>query len=131
MSSIRLLTSNQRLLRVLRFWGVILLLGFGYAAFAARFGGLPCVFRLITGWKCPGCGVTHMCLELLHGDVSGAFRENGAVLLLSPVIIGLLIHQSIRYVRAGSLRLLPWEEKLAGVIAVILVLFGIGRNLVF
>ena len=131
MSSTRSLTSNQRLLRLLLFWGGMFLLGFCYAAFAARFGGLPCVFRLITGWKCPGCGVTHMCLALLHGDFAGAFRENGAVLCLSPVIAAMLIHQSIRYVRVGSLRLLAWEDILACAMAVILVLFGIGRNLIF
>ena len=131
MSSTRSLTCKQRLLRVLTLWLGLLLLGLGYAIFASQFGGIPCVFRLVTGLKCPGCGVTHMCLALLRGDLYDAFRENAAVLCLLPVLAGLLVHQSVRYVRCGSLRLLPWEEKLAWAMASVLVLFGVFRNLFF
>ncbi len=130
MSSTRLPTSKRRLRRVIVLWCGLLLLGLVYALFASRFGGIPCVFRLVTGRKCPGCGVTHMCLALLRGDLRGAFRENAALLCLFPLLAGLLIHQSVRYVRYGSLRLLPWEEKLAWGMTVVLLLFGIGRNLV-
>ena len=131
MSSTRSLTCKQRLRRVLTLWFGLFLLGLAYAMFASRFGGIPCVFRLVTGLKCPGCGVTHMCLALLQGDLSGAFRENAAVLCLLPLLAGLLIHQSLRYVRYGSLRLLPWEEMLSWAMAAVLLLFGIFRNLFF
>lgn len=131
MSSTRSRTSKQRLFQVLLAWSGLLLLGFGYAAVAKAFGGLPCVFRMATGLKCPGCGVTHMCLALLDGDWTRAFRENGAVLCLLPVLAGLLGHQSVRYVCDGTLRLLPWEERLAWAMAAVLVLFGVARNLFF
>lgn len=29
--------------------------------------GIPCLFYLWTGFKCPGCGITRMCLALLSG----------------------------------------------------------------
>ena len=131
MSSTRSLTCKQRLRLILTFWLGLLLLGLGYAILASRFGGIPCVFRLVTGLKCPGCGVTHMCLALLRGDLYGAFRDNAAVLCMLPLLAELLVHQSMRYVRYGSLRLLPWEEKMACVMAAVLVLFGVFRNLFF
>ena len=131
MSSTRSLTCKERLLRVLTVWGGLGLLGLLYACIAARFGGIPCVFRSVTGLRCPGCGVTHMCLALLHGDLAGAFWENAAVLCLLPVLAGLLVHQSIRYVKQGTLRLLPWEEKLTWAMAAVLLLFVIARNLFF
>lgn len=131
MSLTRLRTSKARLIRVLCVWSGLLLLGIGYALFAVKLGGLPCVFRLVTGWKCPGCGVTHMCLALLRGDWAAAFRENGMVLCMLPVLAALLIHQSVRYVRLGTLRLLPWEEGLTWGLVALLVLFGVGRNLLF
>lgn len=131
MNSIKSLTCKQRLLRVLAVWTGLGLLGLFYASIASRFGGIPCVFRTVTGLRCPGCGVTHMCLCLLRGDLLGAFRENAAVLCLVPVLAPLLVHQSLRYVKLGTLRLFPWEEKLAWAMAAMLLLFGVVRNLFF
>lgn len=40
-------------------------------------GAFPkCVFYVLTGWKCPGCGSQRALHALLHGDVSTAFRLN-------------------------------------------------------
>jgi hypothetical protein len=36
----------------------------------------PCPFRMLTGWWCPGCGMTRATHRLLHGDVIGALRLN-------------------------------------------------------
>ena len=36
----------------------------------------PCVFNLLTGLLCPGCGGTRALHALLHGDVAGAFAFN-------------------------------------------------------
>lgn len=131
MSSTRSLTCKERLRRVLLIWGGLGLLGLVYAWIVSRFGGIPCIYRTVTGLRCPGCGVTHMCLSLLRGDLAGAFRANAAVLCLLPVLTWLLVHQSVRYVKQGTLRLLPWEEKLTWAMAAVLLLFGVARNLFF
>ena len=37
---------------------------------------LPCPFRSLTGWWCPGCGMTRATHHLLRGDVTQALRYN-------------------------------------------------------
>lgn len=36
----------------------------------------PCVFNMLTGLLCPGCGGTRALHALLHGDVAAAFAFN-------------------------------------------------------
>lgn len=50
--------------------------------------GLPCLFRLVTGWECPFCGATRMGAALLHGDILTAWRSN-AVLLIACGLLGI------------------------------------------
>ena len=78
--------------RILAF-GAILLFGMLYALWVWRTGRyIPCLFRQVTGWACPGCGISHMCMELLHLDFYGAFRQNAGVFLLAVLwgLYGLL-----------------------------------------
>jgi hypothetical protein len=56
--------------------------GLALSALYATTGlGLPCPFRLLTGWDCPLCGGTRMGDALLHGDVAAAFRFNPLALV--------------------------------------------------
>jgi hypothetical protein len=64
--------------------------GLGLSALYATTGlGLPCPFRLLTGWDCPLCGGTRMGDALLHGDVPAAFGFN-PLALLGLAILGVL-----------------------------------------
>jgi hypothetical protein len=59
------------------------------ALYATTGLGLPCPFRLLTGWDCPLCGGTRMGEALLHGDVQAAFGFN-PLALVGLVILGVL-----------------------------------------
>jgi hypothetical protein len=64
--------------------------GLGLSALYATTGvGMPCPFRLLTGWNCPLCGGTRMGGALLHGDVAAAWSFN-PVALVGLLVIGTL-----------------------------------------
>jgi len=42
-----------------------------------------CLFRQITGLKCPFCGMTHAVIALAHGHLMAAVQQNAIVLLLA------------------------------------------------
>lgn len=93
--------------------------------------GIPCLFHLVTGLDCPGCGVTRMLAALAAGDLAGAWRSNPCLLALSPVLAVLAFSLAAGWLRTGQLHpkrlqsLLLW-----GCIGVLLV-FGVLRNLPF
>lgn len=37
---------------------------------------LPCPFKLLTGWPCPGCGLTHAVCDISHGAFAAAWAAN-------------------------------------------------------
>ena len=49
--------------------------------------GIPCFFRLITGFRCPGCGITTMLLALARGDFAAAFAANPFLMCTGPLLI--------------------------------------------
>jgi hypothetical protein len=53
--------------------------------------GLPCPFRQLTGYDCPGCGVTRALVNLSGGHVVAAAQHNllFLVLLFGLVLVGL------------------------------------------
>jgi hypothetical protein len=64
--------------------------GLGLSALYATTGmGLPCPFRLLTGWNCPLCGGTRMGGALLQGDIAAAWSFN-PVALVGLVVVGTL-----------------------------------------
>ena len=74
--------------------------GLGMTVLYASTGvGLPCPFRMITGWNCPLCGGTRMGDALLHLDIGAAFAYNPVAL------VGLLVLATL-----GML----WTVQLAG-----------------
>ena len=79
-----------RATRAAGYVGVFFAGGLALSALYATSGlGLPCPFRLLTGWDCPLCGGTRMGEALLHGDIQAAFGFN-PLALVSLVILGVL-----------------------------------------
>lgn len=48
---------------------------------------IPCPFKYITGYNCPGCGSQRAIHQLLHLDFIGALRQNPFMVLSLPLII--------------------------------------------
>ena len=98
--------------------------GAAYAAFALRFGGLPCPFHALTGLRCPGCGVTTLLLSLVRGDLAAAFWANPFLFLSAPFLLVLLW----RFLWKDTLPGRRWHIA-AWVYLASLVLWGIFRNI--
>ncbi|MDQ8189870.1 DUF2752 domain-containing protein [Roseibacillus persicicus] len=67
-----------------------ILLGFAFLYLLFAFFNIPiwrCVWRMFTGWRCPGCGLTTGCKAFLRGD----FVEGLAWNWLTPFVIIALI----------------------------------------
>lgn len=41
-----------------------------------------CLFRRLTGYRCPFCGMTHAVVDVLHGHLAAATTQNATVYLL-------------------------------------------------
>lgn len=49
-------------------------------------GGYPCLFHIITGAYCPGCGGTRAAILLLHGNILKSFYYNPLILYLAAAL---------------------------------------------
>lgn len=59
--------------------GAAALIALWYGLHAAT-GFMPrCLFRELTGWKCPGCGSQTALMALIDGHPADAFRANPAI----------------------------------------------------
>lgn len=76
-----------------------------------------CPFFVLSGWKCPGCGILRSLHCLSHGHFVEAWRFNPAIIVSLPVVVSLLAFPK----RAHS-SVLGWG------VLVMIVAWWIGRN---
>jgi hypothetical protein len=51
----------------------------------------PCIFKLITGYSCPGCGLTRGLLAVLQLDFALAWHYNPLTFIVWPALLAYLI----------------------------------------
>ncbi len=116
-------------------WVALVVLILAFAAFMLRetggAGWMPgCVFRKLTGFDCPGCGMTRATYAALHGDLPAAFRLNPVGMVLLPLAFLALSLEVAGWVRGKPL---PFRIRTgrwgAAVILVVLVAWWILRNM--
>ena len=61
----------------------------------------PCIFRVLTGFTCPGCGTTRAMHQLLHGHFLTAFTLNPLLLVSLPFLLFALLRYSVIVMRGG------------------------------
>ena len=122
--------TEERRRAVGRLTARIVLLGLAYALFIQCTGlGIPCVFRLVTGYRCPGCGMTHAAMALIHGQPKTAFRENPLSLSVVPLLLLYGAYRAEVYIRTARTDFRKWEIVFLGVLWVVVLLFWLLRNL--
>jgi len=87
-----------------------------------------CAFRSVTGWWCPGCGLTRAAHHLLHGDFGQALGHNALVV---PIVALLALGWMTWLLDCGGRR--PAWLRRATIpawfgLAIIAVTFAVARN---
>ena len=122
--------SRKRLKKLLKKAALFCGIGLGYAFFAMlTHVAIPCPIHAITGFYCPGCGVSRMCLSLLQLDVAEAFRWNPGVMIAAPFMGIVFLRQGVRYVQTGQMKMNRWQNVVLWCILIWLIVFTILRNL--
>lgn len=90
-----------------------------------------CLFRELTGYKCPGCGSQRAVHYLLNLDLMNALKENALLVLAIPY---LLLGFMFDAVAKPSQKMLKWRRILFGrkaifIILTMIIAFWILRNL--
>lgn len=121
---------RQRTILVLRLWLKVLLAGFAYLL-VIKFTSLriPCWFYQMTGYQCPGCGVTRMAYSLAHLHFREAWAANPYFLCLLPLLILYAFYRSRRYIIGSGDQYSTAERVLLWLALAGAVVFGILRNL--
>ena len=88
-----------------------------------------CPVRSLTGWWCPGCGLTRAAHHLLHGDIG---RAHGYNALVVPVVV-LLTLAWIAWLLDARGRRPAWLQQVVipafiG-FAIVAAVFAVARNL--
>ena len=109
---------------------IILLAGILYAVFVRLTGlAVPCIFRTLTGWQCPGCGITRACLSLLKGEIRTSFSYNSFLYIAGPCIIYLIVRGALNYIKDNTFQLNRQDTVLTYILTVAALIFGVVRNL--
>lgn len=120
---------KKRAVKVAVYSVILLLCGVLYGLFCMATGvAIPCVFYQITGFSCPGCGVTRMCINILKWNIPEAVRCNPALFFCMFPLVCILADGLVRYIKTGKTRLRKWQEVLLYFIVVVLLVHGVLRN---
>lgn len=122
---------KKRLYKLIKGYILIFAAGLLYALLFSEFNiKIPCIFNTITGYLCPGCGISRMCISILKLEFSEAFYYNKLIFLLIPLFCFFLLKWSIDYVKKGKITNNKVERIIIWIVIVLLVIFGIVRNII-
>lgn len=91
---------------------------------------VPCMFRLITGFKCPGCGITTACLAVLRGDICAARNANPFLFFIAPVLSVILVRRCALWIVHGTVKESKTEDACVAALVFLTLVWGIIRNVI-
>lgn len=112
------------------FLTAILLIGVLYY-FVTYFTGfyIPCLVRLVTGLRCPGCGISHMIINIFHLNFKAAFKSNQLLFLTSPIIAAMIAREIYCYIKYEKHKTDKWIDITSFILIGMFILFTVLRNI--
>ena len=86
------------LISLMVFYGVVSSLLFSFTSIDIC---VPCFWKKILGFNCPGCGLTRAFSCLVHFDIVGAFEMNPLIFIVVPAISYYIISDYIKFYKNG------------------------------
>lgn len=122
---------KQRIFKVISILFLLVILFLLYLYLSRTFSFyIPCPFRKITGFYCPGCGITRCLVSLLQLDIYRAFRMNPLVFCMLPFIAIYFGYKIYLYITDRKDQIIcKIPNNLWYSLIVITLLFGILRNI--
>lgn len=130
---------KKRLITTTYSFSIIILLGLIYLIWINKTNlYIPCPFHYITGLKCPGCGISLMCISLFNFIFKGfkldylktAFNANQYILIIIPILIFVLLKQNIKWIKYGIYQETKFDKILTYTLLFSTILWGIIRNII-
>lgn len=91
---------------------------------------LPCLFYLLTGLYCPGCGAGRACYSILHLRFADAFCYNPLMTVLLPLIGIYIVVRGLDWVITGRNHVdSKISVRLLVVILAVVLVYGAVRNI--
>lgn len=109
---------------------LVLIVGVLYVLFWIQTGiAVPCIFHKLTGFYCPGCGISRMSLSLLQLNLYKAFHYNSGVMIILPILIILFVRFILFYIRGEKKKTSKLYQIVVIIMLIWLIIFGVLRNI--
>lgn len=111
---------------------VAIIAGSGVIAYfdPSKINFLPvCPLFALTGFACPGCGLTRGFHALFHGDILTAVDFNALIPFWVLVLVYVFVSLVLLAVRGRGLPMWLASPKFLGAFVILLLLFGVVRNI--
>ena len=91
--------------------------------------GIPCIFHEITGWSCPGCGVTTLIMSIAAGRLDLARSANPFLYYTWPVLVLILVLNEIKSIKGEAFKWNTLFNVLLIAYLIAFIAFGVIRNI--
>ncbi len=119
---------KRRIINLIILFFLLILLGFLYYYLFITYDiGIPCMFHLITGLKCPSCGITRSIVSLINLDFERAFDYNNLYWLIILILGYYTYAFSYAYVKEKQIKNLP--NIVLIILVIIFIIYAIIRNI--
>lgn len=127
-------TASSRLtVRLLAAIGVAVMIGAsGFVAYfdPAKSSFFPvCPFYAMTGFACPGCGLTRAFHSLFHGDIIPAIDFNLLVPMWAVIFGWIFVSLVLLALRGRGLPMWPARPGFLVTLLIVVLAFGVARNI--